>query len=200
LTEVPTYDDEQLYEIYPRHVARRYALLCIRRCLRLLARERFDGDRDRARAWLKTRLIEYSNSPLIRRLKREHKHLIPHPSTWFNQGRYDDENTEWGYASDQDAARRRRFEWLLGQVTTVVECMWTLPQKQNYVRNLMADAFLEGDESEPRIQEQLEKIGLSDEHSRTRNVEPNGTGRPSDMDGNLFVGPGGTDLESHPVA
>jgi len=64
----------EVYMAYPRKCARKYALACIERALRDLP---FDELLDRVQRYAKF-------------CKDQDPQFIPHPSTWFNQGRYYD--------------------------------------------------------------------------------------------------------------
>lgn len=70
---------EIIYEAYPRKVARPAAIQAIRRALQA---ESFD--------WLLKRVQRYAEC-----VEGSSKKFIPHPATWFNQARYDDDETEW---------------------------------------------------------------------------------------------------------
>ena len=70
---------EIIYEAYPRKVARPAAIQAIRRALQ--GRD-FD--------WLLWRVQKYAEC-----VEGSSKKFIPHPATWFNQARYDDDPKEW---------------------------------------------------------------------------------------------------------
>lgn len=87
-----------IYEAYPRKVGRSFAMTCIQNASKRLGR--FRQGEDGALDWLLLRVKKYAESPLVRRLFSEQvdqRSLIPHCSTWMNQGRYDDDDLEWGY-------------------------------------------------------------------------------------------------------
>lgn len=71
-----------LYEAYPRKVGKQEALKVIRRLLK--------GGADHAVLLAKT--VAYSS---INREEGADPGYIPHPATWFNGGRYDDDPNEW---------------------------------------------------------------------------------------------------------
>ena len=64
----------QIYRAYPRKVARKYAVACIEKALKDLP---FDELLDRVKRYAQF-------------CKDQDQQFVPHPSTWFNQGRYYD--------------------------------------------------------------------------------------------------------------
>ena len=85
----------EIYEVYPRHVAPRIAKASIEKAiLRTIkgecgnpAREPIDAAR-----FLYRQALSYARSQYV---KTAPKNFIPHPSTWFNQSRYCDDPQEW---------------------------------------------------------------------------------------------------------
>lgn len=82
---------EQLYDAYPRHVGKGAALKAIRRAAEVVANRNGAAD---AGAWLLERVKAYAAT----RDGQDPK-FTPHPATWFNQGRYDDDEQEWSRSS-----------------------------------------------------------------------------------------------------
>ena len=78
-TTSPAHQAEMIYEAYPRKVARPAAIQAIRRALQAKS---FD--------WLLERVQKYAAC-----VEGSSKKFIPHPATWFNQARYDDDPKEW---------------------------------------------------------------------------------------------------------
>jgi len=78
-TTSPAHQAEIIYEAYPRKVARPAAIQAIRRALQAKS---FD--------WLLERVQKYAAC-----VEGSSKKFIPHPATWFNQARYDDDPKEW---------------------------------------------------------------------------------------------------------
>lgn len=70
---------EIIYEAYPRKVARPAAIQAIRRALQAKS---FD--------WLLGQVERYAEA-----VEGQSKKFVPHPATWFNQARYDDDPKEW---------------------------------------------------------------------------------------------------------
>lgn len=73
---------ETIYAAYPRKVGKQAALKAIAKAIKTVGAARLlslVGDYDKA----------------VSRWPEEDKKFIPHPATWFNQGRYDDDPKEW---------------------------------------------------------------------------------------------------------
>lgn len=77
----PRYEEE-IYSIYPHKVARPKALIAIRKALKIIA---FD---DLKKATLTLR-------DLWSGVSKEEMHFCPHPTTWFNQERFNDDPSTW---------------------------------------------------------------------------------------------------------
>ena len=75
----------RVYNEYPRKVGRKLALRRIATALTEIAEREADPV-----SWLVARVRQYAESPAGKRGK-----FTPYPATWFNQGRYDDDPTEW---------------------------------------------------------------------------------------------------------
>ncbi len=69
----------EIYAHYPKKVGKAAALKAIEKALRLVTRGFL---MDRAKAYAKAR-------------EGQDRQFTPHPATWFNQGRYDDDPAEW---------------------------------------------------------------------------------------------------------
>ena len=78
-TTSPAHQAEIIYEAYPRKVARPAAIQAIRRALQAKS---FD--------WLLGQVERYAEA-----VEGQSKKFVPHPATWFNQARYDDDPNEW---------------------------------------------------------------------------------------------------------
>lgn len=70
---------EDIYQAYPRHVGKQAALKSIRKAMQ-------DHDPE----WLLARVRLFASSP-----KGQAGRYCPYPATWFNQGRFDDDDREW---------------------------------------------------------------------------------------------------------
>jgi hypothetical protein len=84
-----------LYSRYPRKVAKADAFKVIEKAIILVAKRDFSGDEDAATDWLGSRVDLYARSPQAR---QQDTSKVPYPATWFNGGRYDDDEAEWNYA------------------------------------------------------------------------------------------------------
>ena len=74
---------EAIYKAYPKHVGRRAALASIERALGRIRKARPE---ERATGWLLSRTQEYAASR-----NGSDAQFTPHPATWFNQDRFEDE-------------------------------------------------------------------------------------------------------------
>lgn len=91
-----------IYNAYPRKVGKVAALKAIRKALvELCGRDNFDGANATyaAARWLERVVVEYAHATA--RWPPGDKKYIPHPATWFNQGRYDDDPGEWDRPPDK---------------------------------------------------------------------------------------------------
>jgi hypothetical protein len=79
---------DAIYQQYPRHVGKAAALKAIRVALRGIA-SRLGAPSDPA-AWLTERVKRYADARA-----GQDPQFTPHPATWFNQGRFDDDPAEW---------------------------------------------------------------------------------------------------------
>lgn len=98
---------EMVYEAYPRHVGRKAALLAIKRA----AKDDSKGTLNTARghgAFTFEHLLERARAyaEAVTKWPERDRPFIPHPATWFNQGRYLDDPKEWQRGSSTPAAPR----------------------------------------------------------------------------------------------
>lgn len=86
----PSAHSETLYKLYPRHVGKKKALAAIDKALR---EKSFDE-------------LLLAVQAFCRKCAREGKEeqFIPHPATWFAQGRYEDEEFKPGYQIQRQGA------------------------------------------------------------------------------------------------
>ncbi len=80
---------EEIYKTYPRKVGKAKALTAIEKALTKIKE-------DNPAEWLLNRVKEYANSPAGNNGK-----YTPHPATWFNQGRYYDDQSEWSMSDKE---------------------------------------------------------------------------------------------------
>lgn len=96
---------EAIYDRYPRKEGRRAALTAIDKAIVRLRKGEAGQNMaaEEAAAFLLERTSAYAESPVGRQPDRT---KIPHPTTWFNQGRYGDDPANWRQISvDGDGTR-----------------------------------------------------------------------------------------------
>lgn len=86
---------ETLYQHYPKKVGKRAALVAITKAL-----ERIAGRVEDPVKWMDERVALFARSPVGQ------GSFCPHPSTWFNQDRFDDDVGEW-----QKTEKKERPKW-----------------------------------------------------------------------------------------
>ena len=92
---------EEWYAAYPRHAAKHAASSAFGRRLQAIALNR-GTSRDEALRWLVEVTRQFAASPAGRAGQ-----FTPHPATWLNEGRYDDDQTEWSKnGSDTNGSKR----------------------------------------------------------------------------------------------
>jgi hypothetical protein len=74
---------EEVYALYPRKIGKDAALRAISK--------RLDAGFDPERLMQATRLF----AAAVDRWPSEDRQFVPHPATWFNQGRFEDDPAEW---------------------------------------------------------------------------------------------------------
>lgn len=95
LGAVTKHPDFAIYEAYPRKEGKGAAMEAIRKAVaRLMKGEEPHAPMAKieAQRHLMRRVLEYERSPVGR---QPDKTKIPHPATWFNQKRYDDDQANW---------------------------------------------------------------------------------------------------------
>lgn len=81
--------DAEIYAAYPRHVGKRAALRAISN-----ARKRLFGEGNQHPGeYLLAKVTQYA--AIRREVEGSPYTHTPHPATWFNQGRYDDDPAQW---------------------------------------------------------------------------------------------------------
>lgn len=86
-------DVESIYMAYPRKVGKQKAIAAIEKALKTIQAEGFDENGTQPHEWLLGVVLKFAAA--CTKAGRDPK-FIPHPATWFNQGRYDDDQKEWG--------------------------------------------------------------------------------------------------------
>jgi len=82
---------ERIYSEYPRKVAKQAALKAIVKAVLDVSKR--DGAPAEPCVWLLDRVKAYAAA--VKAWPANDRRFIPHPATWFNQGRYDDDDAEW---------------------------------------------------------------------------------------------------------
>lgn len=82
---------KRLYQEYPRHISKGNALTSIRRALKEVG---FDV--------LHEAIIEYAKACKAAKTKTE---FIPHPATWFNARKWEDDREDWWRGAAEAEAR-----------------------------------------------------------------------------------------------
>lgn len=86
-------DCHRLYAAYPRHIGKKAALKAIAKALEVAPLEKVEAAVNR---------FKFCTD----RWRREDRTFIPHPATWFNEGRYDDDPAEW----ERGAPERKKLD------------------------------------------------------------------------------------------
>lgn len=81
--------EESIYQAYPRKQGKKEALKAITKALASLAGEAVPRDG----AWLLERVQAYASA--VAKWPPGDAEYVPHPSTWFNRGSYDDDPAAW---------------------------------------------------------------------------------------------------------
>lgn len=93
-------DTETIYQAYPRHKDKRFALSSIEKAIkRVMAGELCSGltSRGYAAAHLLERTKAFAQS-----FAGQRGALTPYPATWFNRGGYMDDPEEWEYITPEE--------------------------------------------------------------------------------------------------
>ena len=92
-------DIEDIYRLYPRKVGKRTALKAIGAAVNRVADE---GTPDPV-GYLRAAVTAYAASPAGQPPPSDGTDYRPHPATWFNQGRFDDDRQEWNKPNGIDS-------------------------------------------------------------------------------------------------
>lgn len=85
---------ERIYAAYPRHVGKKDALKAIERAMKCV-RQADAGQVEKIAAseYIFERTKAFAEA--VKQWPPQDRQFIPHPATWFNQGRYADDPKEW---------------------------------------------------------------------------------------------------------
>lgn len=100
--EGATFDD--FWAVYPRRVGKKDAKKKWCRAVKEIAAEKGISD-IAAASWLNARAAAFSKSEAGQRGE-----YTPHPATWLNQGRYDDDLAAWGGLAAAEKPKLRPIE------------------------------------------------------------------------------------------
>ena len=103
-----------IYNRYPRKVAKDAALKAIDKAIAAVSKRGSAGavgDEDAAAQWLGGRVDLYAKSAQAR---QPDKSKVPYPASWFNAGRYDDDEAEWNHVGISKGGAARVFEQIGG--------------------------------------------------------------------------------------
>lgn len=97
-TALPDYKKlaEAIYGIYPKKVGKTAALKAIEKVLKSGSITELE---------LQARVRAYAQA--VAQWEEQDKTFIPHPSTWFNQGRYEDDPSTWTRKPSEDAKKKK---------------------------------------------------------------------------------------------
>jgi len=84
---------ESIYEAYPRKVGRKAAIDAITRAIKRIGAEWKQVDHLSPNHLLLDKVKVYASYVAL--WPADERNYVPHPTTWFNQGRYDDDPKEW---------------------------------------------------------------------------------------------------------
>lgn len=87
--------EEEIYSAYPRKVARPEGLKAIVKALSTVA-----ANNQQPFEYLLSKTRAFSDA--VAKWTEDEQKFIPHPATWFNQGRYDDDPTTWTRKNSND--------------------------------------------------------------------------------------------------
>lgn len=106
------FDSEVIYQAYPRHVAKQDAIKAIGKAL-ILLRKRGKAPTGHSTwgDWLLDRVKAYATARrAITDADPDENTLTPHPATWMNQGRYDDDPDQWTGPTRRNRQKGREYD------------------------------------------------------------------------------------------
>jgi hypothetical protein len=121
--------DMSIYEAYPRKEGKGAALESIRKAVARLVKGEAPHPpmaKIEAQRYLMRRVLEYERSPIGR---QPDKSKIPHPATWFNQKRYDDDQSNWHHT--EAVSGKRNHGKTSGNVDAAAQAIALLEARDN---------------------------------------------------------------------
>jgi hypothetical protein len=99
-------DSETIYQAYPRHKDKRFALLAIEKAVRRIQRGEAGKmmSENQALSWLLDKTCEFSRS-----IAGQRGQMTPYPATWMNRGGYMDDPQEWDYVTPDEKKHLERI-------------------------------------------------------------------------------------------
>lgn len=91
---------ERWYALYPRKEAKGEAAKAFGRALKALVDLGMHGDFEQTLDWLCNVTVAFATSGKAKTL------FVPHPATWLNQARYDDDQSTWNQEPKDDKSKR----------------------------------------------------------------------------------------------
>jgi hypothetical protein len=102
---------ESIYEAYPRHVGKKAALKAIERAIKAVGNDPTweQVGHLSPKDYVLSRTVKFALA--VKQWSAQDRQFIPHPATWFNQGRYADDPKEWerGYQVATEPTNYRKF-------------------------------------------------------------------------------------------
>ena len=148
--------EEEIYLAYPRHVGRAAAIKSIKSAIR----------RGNSAIFLWNRTMRYAQSPLVAEKRRTSEMtFVPHPSTWFNQDRFYDDELEWGFRpvkKEPDPRADPRMKLIERDIGHALASRWKDADKINYVNRKKQFVKLQLDELLTRqsARDEAQRLGL----------------------------------------
>lgn len=104
---------EEIYALYPRKIGKKAALKAISKAISEVTKNAALWSQENGKyvdgaSWLKERVTVFRDSPAGQHHGLFDGYHPPHPSTWFNQGRYEDSPDEW-YVESAEAIKHERL-------------------------------------------------------------------------------------------
>lgn len=121
LGAVTKHPDLSIYEAYPRKEGKGAAMTAISKAVARLVKgevPHIPMVKLEAQRYLMRRVLEYARSPVG---MQPDATKIPHPATWFNQKRYDDDQTNWHHLETSNGTFKSKSESTLDALRANIE-------------------------------------------------------------------------------
>jgi len=97
-----------MYDLYPRKVGKRAAITAAEKAMGRIEKEH-KLNHIKAADYLAERVVMFAIA--VEKWEGEERKFCPYPATWFNQDRYDDDQSEWVRAPDKKKGKDRTGEY-----------------------------------------------------------------------------------------